>query len=799
MVEPLGADSVYRRCPGDDFPFQDTSELEPLDLLTAHRRAVDALDFGTEIRNDGFNLFVLGDAGAGKHALIRRFLQGRAADEPVPPDWCYLYNFDEPARPRHLRLPAGMGRKLREDLDQLVDDLRTAIPAVFESEEYQNRVHELERVMQRRQREGLDAVRREAQEHDIVMLTTPAGFTFAPAKGDGIMEPEEFQKLSQEDRERIERTMEVLQRKLQQTIQQMPRLARELRKQVNALNEEMTLAAIGGPLEELHQQYQEQEGVIAHLEALRRFIVEHVNAFISDNPDIPPEAIFSRCRINLLVDNGDCRGAPVVYQDLPTHQHLVGRIEHHVRNGALLTDFSLIRAGALHRANGGYLILDVRSVLMQPAAWETLKRNIRAKEIRTESLEQAYGMISTVSLEPEPVPLDVKIVLLGDRLLYYLLSNYDPEFLELFKVQADLEDELERDADSQLLFARMIATLARDAGLRPLDPSGVAATIEQASRLADDQQKVTARTRDLADLLQEANHWAGKDGAGVVSRSHVEQAVQQQVYRAERLRERSLEVIRRGTVMIATSGEAVAQVNGLSVLQLGAFSFGRPTRISATARPGKGQVVDIEREAKLGGPIHSKAVMILSRFLASRYAPEGELSLSASLAFEQSYGGIEGDSASVAEVCALISAIAQVPLKQSLAVTGSINQHGEVQAVGGVNQKIEGFFDVCRGAGELAEQGALLPASNVTHLMLRQDVREAVASGRFRIYAIRTVDEALELLTGVPVGEPEADGTYPEGSLNRRVMDRLQAFARAVRPHKPVDDSGEQSRDEREE
>ncbi len=796
MVEPLGPDDVYRRCPTDGFQFRDTGELETLDLLTAHRRAVDALDFGTEIDSDGYNLFVLGDPGAGKHALVSRFLKSRAAEASVPPDWCYIYNFDEPSRPRYLKLPPGTGRKLRQDLDQLVEDLRTAIPAVFESEEYQNRVHELERVMQRRQREGLEAVRREAREHDIVMLTTPAGFTFAPAKGDGIMEPEEFQKLSDEDRQRIERTMEILQRKLQQTIQQMPRLARELRQQVNALNEEMTLAAIGGPLEELYEAYQGQEGVTTHLEAMRQFIVEHVNAFVSDNPDIPPEAIFSRCRINLLVDNGDCRGAPVVYQDLPTHQHLVGRIEHHVRNGALLTDFSLIRAGALHRANGGYLLLDVRGVLMQPAAWETLKRNLRAREVRTESLEQAYGMISTVSLEPQPIPLDVKIVLMGDRLLYYLLSHYDPEFLELFKVQADLEDDLERDDETQLLFARMIATLARDAGLRPLDPSGVAAVIEQASRLADDQQKVTARTRELGDLLREASYWAGKEGAGVISRTHVTQAVEQQVYRAERLRVRSLEAISRGTVMIATEGEAPAQVNGLSVLQLGSFAFGRPTRITATARPGKGQVADIEREAKLGGPIHSKAVMILSRFLASRYAANGELSLSASLAFEQSYGGIEGDSASVAEVCALISAITRVPLRQSLAVTGSINQHGEVQAVGGVNQKVEGFFDVCAGAGALDGHGVLLPASNVTHLMLRSDVRDAVAEGRFRIYPIRTVDQALELLTDRTVGEPDADGVFPEDSLNRLVVERLQEFARAVRPREQGDQSGERSHDD---
>ncbi|MCE9662565.1 AAA family ATPase [Halomonas sp. M5N1S17] len=780
-MKPLDVTQVYRHCPEEAFAFKVSSELPSLDLLSGHDRAREALDFGTAMRSDGFNLYVLGNPGHGKHQLVGRFLAERSRDEPTPPDVAYRYNFDDPSRPLHLLLPTGMGRVLRADIEQLTQELSTSIPAVFEGDEYQNRLHELKQAMNERQRDAIEAVRREAREHDILLLSTPNGFTFAPASDDKMMAPEEFEALPQDDRERIEGTVKVLQKKLSRAIRQMPKLAKQLHEQMVALNEEMLQTAIGAPLEELEQRYADHEGVLAHLTAIRQAIVAHVESFIADEPDIPPEALFSRFQVNLIVDNRSCEGAPVVYLDLPTHQHLVGRIEHHVHNGTLLTDFSLIRAGGLHRANGGYLMVDVRALLMQPGAWETLKRVLRAGEIRTESLEQAYGLISTTTLEPEPIPLDLKVVLLGERLFYYLLCEHDPDFLELFKVQADLEDELERNDANQPLFARMIATLARDSALRPLDRSGVAAVIERASRLADDQSKLTARHRELSDLLEEADHWADQAAAKVIGRTHVEKAVEQQLWRASRLRERSHEMITRGTVAIRTEGFQVGQVNGLSVLSLGHYAFGQPSRITATARPGAGQVVDIERESRMGGRIHSKAVMILSRYLASRFAPDSPLSLSASLAFEQSYGGVEGDSASVAEACALISAIARVGIDQRLAVTGSIDQYGMVQAVGGVNEKIEGFFDICRARGELKDHGVLLPATNVAHLMLKADVRDAIAAGDFKVYAIHALDEALALLTGMTPGERDDDGQYPEGSVNALVAERLVAFHKVAR------------------
>ena len=776
LPDALTEAQIYHRCPLDKLDFETTESLEDLALPFGQDRALRALEFGASMKAQGFNLFVLGPSGAGKHELVRRVLASHAAEKPVPSDWCHVFNFQQSDKPGAIELPPGEGRIFKADMSELANELKSTIPATFESEEYQARIQELQEEVTRRQQQGLSAIQEEANANNIAMLTTPAGFTFAPMRNGEVIEPEEYKTFSDEEKELVESKVEDLQKKLQQAIQQVPRLRKEVRERVHALNEEMVQLTLGGPMGELREKWAHVPAVVAHLDAVREDVVEHAEAF-QDTENGAPAGLLNRYRVNLLVDNAETRGAPVIYEDLPNHQHLAGQIEHRAHQGNLYTDFTLIRAGALHRANGGYLILDARRVLSQPMAWESLKRILFSGEIRIESLERLYGLATTVSQQPEPIPLSVKVVLLGDRMLYYLLSHYDPDFLDLFKVEADFEDDMERDEASYLLYARMIATMARSAGVRALEKGAVARLIEHASRLASDQNKLTAHDRVLKDLLTESDHWAGVANSPQVCASHVQQAIDERDYRASRVRERSLEQIRRGVVMIATQGEQVGQVNGLSVLQLGATRFGQPTRITATARPGKGQVVDIEREAKLGGPIHSKAVMILSRFLANRYAPMNELSLSTSLAFEQSYGGVEGDSASVAETCVLLSAIAGVPLKQSLAVTGSMNQHGEVQAVGGVNEKIEGFFNVCRQDGGVNSQGALLPASNVEHLMLNESVREAVQDGRFSIYPVTHIDQAIELLTGLEPGQPDADGVFPEGSFNRRVADRLAAFA----------------------
>ncbi|MBY6031994.1 AAA family ATPase [Marinobacter daepoensis] len=777
LPEPLTEAQVYRQCPLDRLDFDTTESLEDLSLPVGQDRMLRALEFGASMEAQGFNLFVLGPSGAGKHELVRRVLASHASARPVPSDWCHVFNFQQSDRPRAIELPPGQGGRFRHDMNELASELKTTVPATFESEEYQARIQELQDEVTRRQQQGLAAIEEEANANHIAMLTTPAGFTFAPMRNGEVIEPEEYKTFSDDEKQLIEAKVEDLQKKLQQAIQQVPRLRKEVRERVHALNEEMVQLTLGGPMGELREKWAHVSAVVGYLDAVREDVVEHAEAF-QDAENGAPAGLLNRYRVNLLVDNTHTQGAPVVYEDHPNHQHLSGQIEHRAHQGNLYTDFTLIRAGSLHRANGGYLILDARRLLSQPMAWDSLKRILFSREIRIESLERLYGLATTVSQQPEPIPLSVKVVLLGDRTLYYLLSHYDPDFLDLFKVEADFDDDMDRDDESYPLYARMLATMARSSGARAMDRGAVARLIEHASRLASDQNKLTGHDRVLKDLISEADYWSGVAESPCIQACHVQQAIDEREYRASRIRERSLEQIRRGVVRISTQGEQIGQVNGLSVLQLGATRFGQPTRITATARPGKGQVVDIEREAKLGGPIHSKAVMILSRYLANRYAPMAVLSLSASLAFEQSYGGVEGDSASVAETCVLLSAIAGVPLKQSLAVTGSMNQHGEVQAVGGVNEKIEGFFNVCQQSGAVSQQGALLPASNAEHLMLSSAVRQAVKNGAFTIYPISHIDQAIELLSGLAPGEPDGDGLFPEGSFNRRVADRLADFAK---------------------
>jgi lon-related putative ATP-dependent protease len=609
-----------------------------------------------------------------------------------------------------------------------------------------------------------------------------------------VLSPEEFQNLPEEERKRLEANLEGLQQELRDILKQIPRVQREIRERLKAIHREITEYAVGGLIDELQKKYAELPEIVSYLDTVQEDVIENAGEFLASEEgqdgsqnaimaalaarmQASQQASLQRYKVNLLVDHRDSKGAPVIFEDNPTYQNLIGRVEHIAQMGALVTDFSLIKPGALHRANGGYLILDARKVLTQPYAWEALKRALQSRQLKIESIGQMLSLISTVSLEPEPIPVDVKVALFGDRLLYYLLSQYDPDFDELFKVQADFEEQMDRNSDNQMQYARLIATLARENDLLPFHRDAVARVIEHSARMVGDAERLSTEVRDIANLLREANYWSGQNGNGVVTESDVQKAIDHQIYRADRLRERIQETILRNIFLIDTQGEIVGQVNGLSVIQLGGFSFGRPSRITARVRMGKGEVINIEREVDLSGPIHSKGVLILSGFLGARYAQEKPLSLSASLVFEQSYSGVEGDSASSAELYALLSAIAEVPIKQTFAVTGSINQHGQVQAIGGVNEKIEGFYDICKARGLTGDQGVLIPSANVKHLMLRQDVIQAVAEGSFQIYPIEHVDQGIELLTGMPAGEPDEYGNYPDETINGRVNARLTKLA----------------------
>jgi lon-related putative ATP-dependent protease len=786
----LQPEQLNRRCDPAGLDFETTAELEPLDGSIGQDRASEAVRFGIGMRQQGYNLFVLGPSGMGRHALVRGQIERQAAGEAGPPDWCYVFNFEDMHKPCALRLPPGRGAELKRDMEGLVNDLHSTIAGLFESEEYRTRVQALHEELEETQEQAFTRIQEQAEAKSIALLRTPSGFTLAPMRKDKPLSPDEFGKLPAEERERIEQDINALQEELRRVMHQLPLWKKRADERVEALNRELVASAIAYLFKALAGQYATLDDVTDHFERIRQDVVEHYREFLPDQQKAGPFGLVMqqpggpdwqrRYQVNLLLAHARDGGAPVVYEDLPSYDNLVGRVEHRAHLGALETDFTMIRPGALHRANGGYLILDAMKLLLQPFAWEALKRALQAREVRIQSLGQITSLISTVSLEPEPIPLALKVILIGDRRIYYLLSWIDPELEMLFKVAVDFEDRLERNAETDRLYARLIASVAHKEHLRPFDRAAVARVIEQGARLAEDNERLSGHVRSITDLAREADYWAGEAGRDGVCADDVQRAIDARIGRADRIRRRIQEEIRRDTLLIDTAGAAVGQVNGLAVISLGAFSFGHPTRITARTRLGKGGVVDIEREAKLGGPIHAKGVLILSGFLAGRYALDYPLSLSASLVFEQSYAGVEGDSASAAELYALLSALAEVPLRQSMAVTGSVNQQGRIQPIGGVNEKIEGFFDTCNARGLTGEQGVLIPAANVKHLMLRQDVVEAVAQERFSVHAIATIDEGLELLTGLPAGERGDDGRFPPDSLNGRVEQRLIGFSKRL-------------------
>jgi lon-related putative ATP-dependent protease len=783
-IKALQPEQLRSYCDPESFQFQTTDDLPDLGEMVGQERALAALRFGVGMQNSGYNLYVLGPAGSGKYTAVSAFLKEKAAGTAAPADWVYVNNFKDGSKPLAMRLPTGTGRKLLRDMQQLIEELRTAIPAAFESDDYKSRILLIDESFESHQEEAFQELHEEAERHQIKVFKTPGGFTFAPLKDGEVLDAKAFHALPKQEQQRIDSDLETLQALLQDILQKrIPQWSRERRGRIKEVNDEVTLNAVGHLIDSLRTAYAELPEVLSYLAEVQDDVLANVGFFLQKAniehilPGSDPETALRRYQVNLFVDNGDSEGAPVLYEDNPGYGSLVGRIEHLSQLGALITDFTLIRPGALHTANEGYLILDVRKLLSQPYAWEGLKRALYARQVRIESLGQLLSLVSTVSLEPQPIPLQVKVVLLGDRLLYYLLCEYDPDFLELFKVAADFEDSVDRNPNNDQLYAQLVATLVRKNGLRPFDRSAVAAVIEQSMCMVGDREKLTTHMRSIADLLSESSFWAGEAGREVVRQDDVQRSIDYNVERIDRVRDRMHEAILRNTVMIDSDGEIVGQINGLSVIQLADTAFGVPTRITATTRLGEGELVDIEREVKLAGPIHSKGVFILSSYLGARYAPDFPLSLSASLTFEQSYSEIEGDSASLAELCALLSSLAGLPIRQSLAVTGSVNQHGQVQAIGGVNEKIEGFFNICSERGLSGDQGVLVPASNMKHLMLRHNVVGAVRESKFSVYAVDHADQAIELLTGVAAGEADSDGIFPEDSVNGRVQRRLRTLA----------------------
>lgn len=780
---PLPPDQLYRRCDPATIPFSTTDEADELKQIIGQDRALEALRFGTGINREGFNLYVMGPAGVGKHTVIKQVLGDRIAGLEVPGDLCYVHNFARPHCPNALMVPPATGNRLRDEMAQLIETLRGSIPAAFESDEYRDKIQEIEGHIKQTEDEAFFSLQKRSLEQEVKLFRTPSGFTFAPLIDGKVIGPAEFQKLSQKERDRIEQTVAALQHELEDMLHQMEELKKDGRDRVRQLNREVTMFAVGSSINGLRERYSELPEVVAYLDTVQQDVIDNAQDFRSQEDGNPLFGLeenrpsFTRYQVNVLVSHDANNGAPLVYEDFPTYQNLLGRIEHRSHLGTLVTDFTLIKPGALHQANGGYLLVDARKILTEPFAWEGLKRSLQSRHITIMSPGQIYSMISTVSLEPEPVPLDVKVILIGDRILYYLLCELDPEFEELFKVAADFEEEMDWTPDNTALYARLIATLAQRDQLLPLERAGVARVIEESARRAEDSEKLSTHIRGIHDLLMESDYWARERDVAMIAAEDVDKAVVTGRHRVSRYHEKVLEEIQRGTILIDLVGDKTGQVNGLTVVLLGGHAFGQPSRITATVRLGEGEVVDIEREVELGGSIHSKGVMILSAYLSSTFGKDHPLSLAASLTFEQSYGQVDGDSASVAELCALLSAVARVPIRQSIAVTGSVNQLGQAQAIGGVNEKIEGYFEVCQRYGLSGDQGVIIPASNVCHLMLSQEVRDAVTAGQFHIYPMDTIDDAVEILTGLEAGRADKQGLFPEGSFNRQVHEGLHELA----------------------
>ena len=755
--------------------------------MVGQERARQAVEFGIAARQPGFHLFVMGPPGSGRRSLAHRVIEERAArDGTQRSDWVYVNNFERPHQPVALQLPAGHGTQLRDDMRALVRDLRTMIQAGFESEEYATQVERINHEFKGRADQAIGEVAQEAHRHGLAMSRTPGGFTFAPQKDGEVMSAEAFQALPEEQRSSLHEAVQAVQEQLLRVLRANMRLRKEHADRVRALDRSMTLLAVEHAFEEIKARYDALPKVCWYLDTVRADVLDNATDFRSHDDDdagssesrgeAPAE--LSRYEVNVLLDAADSGQAPVIEADLPTWPALVGRVDHVARFGALLTDFRLIKGGLLHKANGGYLVIDAVKLLQQPFAWDALKRALRRCEIRLESIGEMFSVVSTVQLEPEPIPLQVKVVLVGERWVCQLLQAADPEFEELFRVIADLGDDMPRGGGTEGELARMLAAQLRSRGLLPADAPALARLLDHGMRLAGDRRRVTAQVRRLLDVLLEAEHLARDRGRSEIGADEVAAAIAASRERAARVQERLQDAQQRGVLMIDTAGERVGQVNGLYVYEVGNEAFGAPMRITATARLGDGQVIDVQRETHLGGPLHAKGVMILSSFLAWRYARLQPLSVFASLVFEQTYGLVEGDSASLGELVALLSAIAEVPVRQGLAVTGSVNQFGDVQAIGGVTEKIEGFFDLCAARGLDGSHGVVIPQANVEHLMLRDDVVEAVAAGRFSVHAVTQVDDALALLTGRPTGDPARPD---RDSLHGRIARRLREFARLHR------------------
>ena len=791
MVQPLDITQYRNAYEPEKVQCASTEEMQPMEEIIGQERALRALRFGLEIHESGFNVYTAGAQGTGRMTAVRSFLDELAKAKPRASDWVYVHNFGDQYEPNAIALPAGKGVLFREDMERFVEETRRALPRAFESEEYAKRRDETLKSLQERRTNLIARINQRAQEQGFVIQMSPIGLLTIPVINGRPVPDEEFINLPEGVRTEVQRRRDALNTELRSTLRQVQEIERRGAEVIKNLNHDIALYAIGNLVTDLKEKYADVPEVPEYIDAVQNDILENLQAFLGTDeqqPGVPPqfqafirELPFRKYDVNVIVDNANAKGAPVIVEQNPTFQNLLGKIEREVQFGIFTTDFTMIRSGSLHKANGGYLVLNMEDFLRNPFSWDGLKTALKTGKTVIEEPGERMGFITAKTIKPEAIPLDIKVALIGTPMLYQVLYQMDPDFKELFKVKADFDIVMERNDENAGKYADFMCNLVREENLLHLGRDAIARVIEYGSRLAEDQQKLSTQFAVIADLIREANFYAVQEGAEQVARQHVTKAIEEKVYRSNLIQKKIEEFIKRGIFLIETEGEKVGQVNGLSVVGLGDFAFGRPSRVTASIGVGREGIMDIEREAALGGPIHTKGVLIINGYLNGRYAHDKPLSLSARLVFEQSYSGIEGDSASSTELYALLSALSGLPLKQYLAITGSVNQKGEVQAIGGVNEKLEGFYEVCKAKGLDGNQGVLIPASNVQNLMLKEEIVEAAKAGKFRIYPVQTIDEGIEVLTGIPAGARREDGTYEEGTVNYLVDKRLQEMAETMR------------------
>jgi ATP-dependent Lon protease len=817
----LSADELRWRCDPEKLGFKSTKDLEASEEIIGQPRATEAIRVGLEIEGFGYNIFVTGLVGTGRNTTIKRLLQEIDTASRIPEDLCYVNNFRNPDMPRIVVLPSGQGIGLKRDMENLIESLKRNIPLVFESEAYQKKKIEATEQWQKKQVDLWKRFEKQVKSSGFSLVqfkmgpySRPGILPLVEGKPTDLSELEAMRgagKFSGEEFEKIQKRRKDLTEALEKFLKETRKYEKEIEQAVRDLNRETLLPLVREMISDIMEKYDHPK-VRAYLDEVEGAVLDNLNRFQAREEKKPEDSDlaatvlpdpFLEFRVNVLVDNSETRGAPIVVENFPTYRNLFGTLERVVGSSGLWrTDFTRIKAGSLILANGGYLIINARDALIEAGVWTTLKRILKNRSIEIQTYDPLY-LVGGTALKPEPIDLKSKIIMIGDNRLFHLLYGFDEDFKKIFKIKADFDSVMDRMDETVGQYASFVCKICREENLRPFHKTGVAAIVEYAVRLAGHQDKLSTRFHLISDVMREANYWAGKAGSGMVYEKHVDLAIEKRTYRVNMVEEKIRELIEDGTIMIDSEGKAVGQVNGLATYQLGDHQFGKPSRITAKTAMGRAGVINIEREADLSGKTHNKGVFILAGYLRGKYAQDKPLTMSASVCFEQSYTGVDGDSASSTEVYAILSSLSGLPLRQDTAVTGSVNQKGEVQPIGGVNEKIEGFFDVCRIKGLNRKQGAIIPDQNVKDLMLRKDVAEAVRAGQFHVYSVKTIDEGIEILTGVTAGVPLPRGGYTAGSVNELVDRRLRDLAEKMRdfgrPKKPKQKKEEKEENEEEE